>query len=295
MAPGIYRKVRFELHCHSTCSDGTEPPERVAARAAERGVLVFALTDHDSCEGSARAAAATAAAAAAAAAAGGAGAPGPAPRAIRGVELSCDDGGRTVHVLAYDRGGDWAILDERLRAVRTARKNRLRVMGAKLLQRGVRIELEPLLAEAERRSVGRPDLARAMVAVGAATSVRDAFSRHLYDDGPVDVPHRALPIDEALAVGRAAGAAMALAHPHLYDARGVALLRRWRAAGLDGVEAFNGAYDARERARWIALADELGLACTGGSDWHGPEEASTQPGVDLPPDRSAALLRWLGA
>ncbi len=278
--------VRFELHCHSTCSDGTEPPERVAARAAERGVELFALTDHDSCEGTARAVA------------GPGGDPGTAGRAlrtIRGVELSCDDGGRTVHVLAYDRGGDWAILGERLRAVRTARKNRLRVMGARLVQRGVRIDIGPLLDEAERRSVGRPDLARAMVAAGAATSVRDAFSRHLYDDGPVDVPHRALPLEEALALGRAAGAAMALAHPHLYDAYGVALLRRWRDAGLGGVEAFHGAYNARERGRWIELADELGLACTGGSDWHGPEEALAQPGVDLPPDRSSALLRWLGA
>ena len=273
--------MRFELHCHSTCSDGTEPPARVAARAAERGVEVFALTDHDTCEGCGLEVPAAGSA--------------PAMRALRAVELSCDDGGRTVHVLAYDRGGDWAVLEERLRAVRTARRNRLRVMAARLEQRGVRIEIGPLLAEAERRSVGRPDLARAMVAAGAATSVRDAFSRHLYDDGPVDVPHRALPLLEALAIGRAAGAAMALAHPHLYDARGVALLRRHRAEGLEGVEAFQGAYDARERARWIALADELGLVCTGGSDWHGPEDAIAPPGVDLPPDRSDALLRWLGA
>ena len=274
--------MRFELHCHSTCSDGTEPPERVAARAAERGVEVFALTDHDTCDGT--------------------GLPVPGARSIRGVELSCDDGGRTVHILAYDRGGGgWAALEERLRAVRTARRNRLRVMGARLEQRGVRIDLAPLLAEAERRSVGRPDLARAMVAAGAASSLKDAFSRHLYDNGPVDVPHRALPLDEALALGRAAGAALALAHPHLYDAYGVALLRRHRGdgigglGGIGGIEAFGGAYDPRERARWIALADELGLVCTGGSDWHGPEDASAPPGVDLPPDRSDALLRWLGA
>lgn len=272
--------MRFELHCHSTCSDGTEAPDRVAARAAERAVAVFALTDHDSCAGSGVAV--------------------PGARALRGVELSCDDGGRTVHVLAYDRGGDWAALEARLGRMREARRNRLRVMGAKLEQRGVRIELGPLLAEAERRSVGRPDLARAMVAAGAASSLKDAFARHLYDGGPVDVPHRALPLDEAIALGHAAGAALALAHPHLYDAYGVALLRRWRAAapgapGLGGVEAFHGAYDARERARWIALADELGLVCTGGSDWHGPDDALAPPGVDLPPDRSDALLGWLGA
>ncbi|HWU90590.1 MAG TPA: hypothetical protein VN253_25165, partial [Kofleriaceae bacterium] len=156
-----------------------------------------------------------------------------------------------------------------------------------------RIDVEPLLAEADRRSVGRPDLARAMVAAGAASSLKDAFARHLYDGGPVDVPHRALPLDEALAAGHAAGAALALAHPHLYDAYGAALLRRHRADGLTGVEAFYGAYDPRERARWIALADELGLACTGGSDWHGPDAALAPPGVDLPADRGGALLDWL--
>ena len=266
--------MRFELHCHSTCSDGTEPPAQVAARAAARGVEVFALTDHDTCAGTGLAVAGAS--------------------SLRGVELSCDDGGRTVHVLAFDRGGAWAVLEDRLAAVRAARANRLRVMGARLAQRGVRLELAPLLAEAERRAVGRPDLARAMVAAGHATSLKDAFARHLFDGGPVDVANRNLPLDEALALGRAAGAAMALAHPHLYDARGVELLRRHRADGLTGVEAFYAGYDARERARWLALADELDLVCTGGSDWHGPEDARAEPGVDLPDARAAALRAWLG-
>jgi len=63
--------------------------------------------------------------------------------------------------------------------------------------------------------------------------------------------------------------------------------------GPHRIEAFNGAYDPRERSRWTKLADDLGLVCTGGSDWHGPEEATSQPGVDLPPDRSDALVAWL--
>jgi predicted metal-dependent phosphoesterase TrpH len=266
--------MRFELHCHSTCSDGTETPAQVAARATERAVAVFALTDHDTCAGSGVAVAGA--------------------RSIRGVELSCDDDGRTVHVLAYDRGGAWAVLDDRLAAVREGRRNRMRVMVAKLAQRGIRIDVEPLVAEAERRSVGRPDLARAMVAASAASSVKDAFARHLYDGGPVDIPHRALPLLEALAVAREAGAALALAHPHLYDERSAAMLRKHKAAGLDGIEAFHGAYDPRERSRWLAVADQLGLVCTGGSDWHGPDDAMALPGVDLPDDRSDALLRWLG-
>jgi predicted metal-dependent phosphoesterase TrpH len=266
--------MRLELHCHSTCSDGTDAPERVAARAAEREVAVFALTDHDTCAGSGIAV--------------------PGARTIRAVELSCDDQGRTIHVLAYDRGGaGWAALETRLEAVRVARVNRLRVMAAKLAQRGVRLDIEPLVAEASRRSVGRPDLARAMVASGAASSMKDAFSRHLHDGGPVDVPHSALPIAEALELGRAANAAMALAHPHLYDAHGIQLLRKHRADGLTGVEAFYGGYDGRERARWVELAAELDLVCTGGSDWHGPENAHTQLGIDLPADRADRILAWL--
>ncbi len=265
--------MRFELHCHSTCSDGTEAPERVAARAAQRLVEVFALTDHDTCAGS--------------------GVEVTGARAIRGVEMSCDHEGRTIHVLAYDRGGDWASLEARISEVRTARTNRLRVMAAKLRQRGITIDIDALITAAGTRAVGRPDLARAMVEAGAVSSMKEAFSRHLYDGGPVDVPNLSLPITEALAVGRAANAAMAIAHPHLYDELSTKLVRAYKADGLTGLEAYYGAYDARERGRWMAVADQLGVVCTGGSDWHGPEDGIYPPGVDLPADRSDALLRWL--
>jgi predicted metal-dependent phosphoesterase TrpH len=269
--------MRFELHCHSTCSDGTEAPEQVAARAAARKVEIFALTDHDTCAGSAVTVTGA--------------------RVLRAVELSCDDPetGRTIHVLAYDRGNPgWAELEGRLASLGEARRNRLRVMAARLAQRGIRIDIEPLLA-ATGRSVGRPDLARAMIKAGAVTSMKEAFSRHLYDGGPVDVPHHALSLPDAVALGRAAGAALGLAHPHLYDDHGVRLLRQYHAQGLTGVEAFYGSYDPRERARWIAVADELGLVCTGGSDWHGPDDASVQPGIDVPADRAERLVEWLTA
>ena len=270
--------MRFELHCHSTCSDGTESAEQVAARAAERAVEVFALTDHDTCAGShveVRGA-----------------------RMLRAVEISCDEPatGRTIHVLAYDRGGaGWFDLERRLGDLRAARRNRMRMMAARLTQRGIRIDVEPMIAEAEQsgRTLGRPDLARAMVAHGAVSSLKEAFTRHLYDGGPVDVPHHALTLTDALALGRAANAAMSLAHPHLYDQLGVALLRQHRGDGLHGVEALYAVYDQHERKRWLDVADDLELVCTGGSDWHGPDDASAQVGIDVPQDRANALLDWL--
>jgi 3',5'-nucleoside bisphosphate phosphatase len=273
--------MRFELHCHSTCSDGTDAPERVAARATERGVDVFALTDHDTCAGT-RAAILTTG------------------RSLRAVEISCDEpaSGRTIHVLAYDRGGaGWADLEHRLGALRTARRNRMRMMAARLTQRGIRIDVEPMIAEAEAsgRTLGRPDLARLMVGQGAVTSMKEAFSRHLYDGGPVDVPHNSLALPDALALGRAAEAAMSLAHPHLYDHLGVALLKTHVGDGLTGVEAFYGGYATAERARWIELAAELGLVCTAGSDWHGADDATVPVGVDVPGDHAKRLYDWLGS
>lgn len=268
--------MRFELHCHSTCSDGSEPPERVAARAAERAVAVFALTDHDTCAGTGIAVANA--------------------RSIRAVEISCaDDQQRTVHVLAYDRGGAWESLAGTLAAIREARVNRVKVMATKLEMRGIKLDITALLDQANSRSVGRPDLAKLMVAGKHASSIKDAFARHLYDNGPIDVPHKALSLADAIELGREAGAALSLAHPHMYDERAAAMLRAFKDRGLDGIEAFHGAYDARERSRWLAVADSLDLVCTGGSDWHGPEEAQSQIGVDLPGDRSEALLAWLGA
>ncbi len=274
--------MRFELHCHSNRSDGTEPPARVAEHAVERNVDVFALTDHDTCAGT-----------------NDARLPVGQGVTLRAVEITCEDlgTGRTVHLLAYDRGGmGWVDLETKLGDVRLARKNRMRVMAARLVQRGIRIDVEPLIAEAERagRTLGRPDLARLMVKAGVVTSVKEAFTRHLYDGGPVDVPHKALNLRDALAIGRAAYAAMSLAHPHLYDDLGASLLKQHAGEGLEGVEAFYGVYDRAERQRWIDVADELDLVCTGGSDWHGPDDPKAPIGVDFPDDRAKQLSEWLG-
>lgn len=268
--------MRIDLHCHSTCSDGTEAAAAVGERAGARGCVLFALTDHDTCDGSASAHAA---------ARSGIG------TFLRAVELSCDHQGRTVHVLCYERGGELGPVLGKLGALREARANRVRVMAAKLALRGIRLDIDPLLADSAHRSVGRPDLARLMVATKQASSLKDAFARHLYDGGPVDVPHKGLALADAIAAARACNAALSLAHPHLYDALSVQLLREAKGA-IGGVEAYYGAYDPRERARWLGVARDLDLVPTGGSDWHG-DGSHTPIGIDVPDAVGERLQAWL--
>lgn len=276
LPPTCYgRRVIVELHCHSTCSDGSAGPDEVGRRAAALAPAVFALTDHDTCAGHAAAAAAL-------------------PGAVRATELTCHDGGRSVHVLVYDVAGDdrWADLERLLAGQVAARRERLRTIAARLFRLGIVLDVEPLLAAAHGRAVGRPDIAAALVAQGVAAARDDAFARWLHDGGPADVPLARLSMADGLAAVRAVGARASLAHPHQHGDRAAALLRRHARDGLDGVEAFYGRYDPGERGRWLAVADGLGLCATGGSDWHGEPEGAL--GVELPDDRGQVLLAWLG-
>lgn len=274
----VHPLVLVELHCHSTCSDGSAAPAEVGRRAAERAPAVFALTDHDTCAGHSEVSAACAG-------------------ALRAVELTCAEDGRSVHVLVYDAAGDarWAELEALLATQIAARRERLRAIAAKLFHQGIVLDLEPLLAAAGRehgRAVGRPDIANALVAQGHAASRDEAFDRWLHDGGPADVPLARLSIADGLAAVRAVGARASLAHPHQHGERAGRMLRRHVAAGLDGVEAFYGRYDPGERARWLGLADDLKLCATGGSDWHGEDGVAL--GVEIPDERGRRLLAWLG-
>ncbi len=267
-----------ELHCHSTCSDGAATPAEVGRRAAARAPVLFALTDHDTCAGHAAVATAV-------------------PTAVRAVELTCHEDGRSVHVLVYDAAGDqrWAEFEVLLATQAAARRERLRAISARLFRLGIVLDVEPILAAAAAahgRVVGRPDIAAALVAQGVATSRDDAFTRWLHDGGPADVPLARLGIADGLAAVRAVGARASLAHPHQHGDRAGKMLRRFAKEGLDGVEAFYGRYDRGERGRWLKIADGLGLCATGGSDWHGEDGAGL--GVEIPDERGQALLGWLG-
>ncbi|RMG96909.1 MAG: PHP domain-containing protein [Deltaproteobacteria bacterium] len=270
--------IRIELHCHSTHSDGSESAAAVAARARAAGVVLFALTDHDTL-------------------AGGPEVEGAAPLVVEGIELSCRDRGRSVHVLGYGigHGEGRARLEAKLAEIARARVERIHAICQRLALLGIQLDCEEICARAEGRTVGRPDVAWALVEAGFVRDTREAFDRYLADGAPAYVPVERLSVAEGLELLQEAGAVCALAHPHVYDDEHLeALLGAHAGAGLSGLECHYASYDAEMRRRFVDLAERHGLVPTGGSDFHGalkPDVADV--GVEVPLDVARRILAWL--
>jgi predicted metal-dependent phosphoesterase TrpH len=261
---------RFDLQSHSTCSDGTLDPPAVVAAAAAAGVRLLALTDHDTVAG-------VSAAQAAAAEAGIA--------LVPAVEVSTVDVlGEDFHVLGYGIDPADAGLDARLAAWRADRAARIDRMADLLDELG----LAPDRTEIERRRaagmpVGRPHLATAAIAANrerlqaAGLAECSAFlEAYLCSDGPAYARRTTPTVPAAIAAIHAAGGVAVWAHPFwdlAADAEVICALERFRAAGLDGVEAFYTTHDAAQTRLLCDAAARLGLLTTGSADFHGPEHS----------------------
>ncbi len=269
--------VRIELHCHSNHSDGSLPAAEVATLARARQVTLFCLTDHDTCDGYAATQANF-------------------PNALRGVELSCSEEGRSVHLLVYQREGDarWATMEEALSAQKQTRRDRVYMIADNLAKLGVHFDAERLLEQVPG-SIGRPHIANELVRLGLVESREHAFSSYLKDGGPGDVQVNRPSLAEGIDLGRQAGGCMSLAHPHMYGKQAEALIRRHKSLGLSGLEVFYGGYKPKARRKWAGLATECGMVATGGSDFHGDQKPGIlRPGVDMPEEESKRLAAWLG-
>ncbi|MEM7155676.1 MAG: PHP domain-containing protein [Myxococcota bacterium] len=274
--------MRLELHCHSVCSDGSLTPTEIATRAADGGATLFCLTDHDTWAGYDETVAAV----------------GDRCTVLRGVELSCREYDRTVHLLLYGlkEGPGLDALEQRLVRVAEDRRDRIRRICARLKALGHDLDPEPILVKAEGRIPGRPDVAKALVEAGICTSTREAFDRFLKDGGKADAPIERIGVDEGLAMARAAGARVSLAHPHTLGQPALVrdLYVRFRDQGLEGIEAFYGRYGRAQSEVWLRLVREFDLVATGGSDFHGdlvPEVS--RPVIDLPAKHAERLTQWL--
>jgi predicted metal-dependent phosphoesterase TrpH len=247
-----------ELHAHTRESDGTFSPGEAVEWAAAIGLEALAITDHDSMG-------AVPAAVEHAAPAG--------IRVIPGVEISCIHAGGPVHVLGYwPHPGHEAFATE-LRRIRESRRTRAVRMVELLQELGHPVEVDQVRAFARGGSPGRPHIAQALVEAGVVRTVNDAFVPELIGTGGrAYVEKYCLEPEAAVRLVRAAGGAAVLAHPGLHrGGRPVpdTVIRSLAAAGLAGLEADHIDHPPREAERFRALAGELGLVVTAGSDCHG--------------------------
>lgn len=256
----------MDLHLHSTASDGTVAPAAVVTEAAARGVVGLALTDHDTVDGVEEAA-------------GEASRRG--LRFLPAAEISANEPGRSVHMLAFGFDPGNAELTGFLREAREDRVRRGRAMVERLRRLGVSLTYEAVEAEAGRAAPTRAHVARALLRCGAARSHDEVFRRWLSRGRPAFVERRPTPPAEVARRVHTAGGVVLLAHPG--RTYGPSDVRRWVEAGLDGVEVLHPENPPDVRVQMGRLAEELGLLRCGGSDWHGPHTHRSPVGSEPVP------------
>lgn len=243
-----------DLHMHSTASDGSLAPADVVAAALRAGLAAIALTDHDTVDGIAEAQHAGELLGV---------------RVVAGVELSAIDDGEEIHVLGLHLTHPEhiaAALDE----LKETRRARARETVERLNALGIPVTLEAVFAIAGDGAVGRPHVAKALVAGGWARDFREAFDRWLGNGKPACVEKRTVTFAEAARLIHESGGLSVYAHPGGGASR--AVLEELASLGLDAVEVLHPSHTADEIARLAKLTDELGLLPSGGSDWHGAPE-----------------------
>ena len=255
----------IDLHLHTNASDGTYSPGDLVGRAAGAGLTVIAVTDHDT----------TAATRDVRGHAHERGI-----EAISGIEITAVEGDRDVHVLAYFLDPAELSLVEFLARQRATRLARVEAIAARLASLGMPVDVQPLVDDVRRqglRSLGRPEIARAMIAAGHVADTREAFDKWLGRDAPAFVPRPGAPVEAVIAIIHRAGGLASLAHPGRtgIDDRIPALRDR----GLDALEVYHTDHDDGLRDRYRRLAHGLGLLVTGGSDYHGDPAYGLTPGA----------------
>ena len=250
--PGTDRWI--DLHTHTTASDGLLSPAALVSLASARGIRVLGVTDHDTLDGLAGAEAAAAQYGVS---------------VVPGVELSTTIPGPEIHILGYfvDRHDDG--LRSGLASLARDRVRRIEVVIDKLRAAGIALDAEAIMADASEGSIGRPHVARALIELGVAADMNDAFTRYL-KRGTVGWAERSpFTAEAAVSLLREHGAVPVLAHP-FSTGDPVAMVSRLAPVGLLGLEVFYGQYDAEQRSQLLGIARTHGLVPTGGSDYHGP-------------------------
>jgi len=257
----------YDLHCHSTASDGLLAPAALVERAAGNGVNVLALTDHDEISGLAEARSRAAELEL---------------RFIDGVEVSVSWGGITIHIVGLNIDPDNAQLQQGLRAIRQGRTERAKKMALDLARAGIPGSLEGAYAYVDNPNlIGRTHFARFLVEKRYVSDVKSAFQHYLVQGKPGYVPHQWATLADALACIRAGGGVAVVAHPGRYKLTRAEMRRflgEFRDGGGAGIEVVTSSHTPEQYLEYAILAREFGLLASRGSDFHGPGESRVDLG-----------------
>jgi len=257
------QEKRIDLHAHTTASDGTKSPTELVRLAATEGLVGLAVTDHDTVDGLAEAMAEGQRLGV---------------EVVPGVEISLEYKGPKVgsrsgwmHLLVYHLPLDGPLANE-LRQMQAWRASRNALMIEKLCELGLEMTLDEVAAASGGGQIGRPHFAKVMLDKGYIETRQEAFDKYLAKGAPAYLEKQRLEPDDAISRARAEGAVPVLAHPYSLGISGDDLRTRmahWRDRGLCGLEVIYPEHGPEIRGIFTALASDLGLIATGGTDYHG--------------------------
>ncbi|HET7581000.1 MAG TPA: PHP domain-containing protein [Bacillales bacterium] len=247
----IVAEGAFDLHMHTTASDGDYPPEEVVRKASEAGLKTIAVTDHDTLNGVERAASEGEKLGV---------------QVIPGVELSTKEGKKSVDILGYGLANS-DELDETLSRMREGREDRAAKIVQKFTELGMPLTMEDVRQFAGGGVIARPHIAKAVVEKGYVSDVQTVFDEYLADGKPCALPKVVLSPKEGIDLIHQAGGKAVLAHPVLL--RDDALVRKLLDTyDFDGIEVWHREQDADANKRYGELAESFDVMKTGGSDFH---------------------------
>lgn len=251
---------RADLHCHSSCSDGSLPPLQLLALAAEKGLNALSITDHDSID---------------------AYTPETLEKAkqlgivlIPGVEFSTGIDQTSIHLLGYNfslQSPEMAALcefhtDRRIVRYREILK-RLNQLGMPIAENDLLAAVAALNPKQKNMIIGRPHIAQMMIKRGYVKTIPEAFKKYLGDGCPCYIQGEYVSPEETIKVIHKAGGVAIIAHPHLI--KNPEILKQLLKMDFDGIECFYSKFSMEEHQRWIKIAQHRNWLITGGSDFHG--------------------------
>ncbi len=272
----------YDLHSHTTASDGTLTPTELVERAKSAGVDVLAVTDHDTTQGLLQAKHA--------AKANGL-------SVVNGCEISVTWAGTTIHVLGLGFDPENELLQKGLSTIRDHREGRARAIAAKLEKAGVQDAFAGAQKHARGALISRTHFAHFLAESGYATDVRSVFKKFLVKGKPGFVAGKWAPLGDVLDWITSAGGQAVIAHPARYRltrAKLIRLIEEFKEAGGVGLEVVSGSHSRDECFTMAKHACDHELLASAGSDFHGPENPWVELGrlPALPPGCVPIWNRW---